>query len=205
MQGLNLIHLPGQRNRLDGYASHEAVRIIYFDRTRYFTSNNVLHTSLHRQTLEQGGFQARSRRGRVMASKVNQALRRNISRLDKANVLVDALKESIWYKGAARDYEEYGSDRKGNFGRIGLEVASWIGRACITIHGPIQDMFLFGGDGSKIPIRAPGLSVQLVDDAGSIGRCGLQSLTGDAEPLMAFMREALLNAEALVKSLRPVM
>lgn len=202
MQGLNLIHLPGQSSRHDGYAAREAARILYFDRRRYFTGSNILTTFLHRRTLEEGGFQARTRRGRVMASRVNQALRRNLERLDAASVLVDALKENVWYKGASQDFVEH-HDRKGTSGRIGLEVASWIGRVCITIHGPVQDMVLSGGDGSRIPIRAPGLSVQLVDDAGCIGRCGLQSLTGDVEPLMDLMREALHNAQALVKSLRP--
>lgn len=203
MQGLNLIHLPGQRDRNDNYAAFAAWKILGFDRRRYFTGSNVTHTALHRRTLEEGGFVARTRRGRVMASRVNRALRRNVALLDKAIALTDRLRDRVWYQGAALDFDE-GVDRKGVCGRIGLSVSSWIGRACITIHGPETDMMLYGSDGTRIPIRAPGLSVGLVDDAGSPGRCGLQSLTGDAGPLMALMREALLNADRLVASLREV-
>ena len=201
MQGLNMIHLPGQRDRNDNCASYSAAKIIDFDRTRYFTGSNVTHTSIHRRTLDEGGFVARTRRGQVMASRVNRALRRNIARLDAALDLVNAIRDRIWYAGIAPTYNE-NVDLRGSCGRIRIEVSEWLGRACISINGPDADMCLYGSDGSMVPMRAPGLSVHLVDDASAPGRCGIQSLTGDAYPLMAFMREALFNSQRLVASIK---
>ncbi len=202
MQGLQNICLADQPTRSDGYAQQTACNALAFNRRKYLTGRAVLDVRMTERTLEKGGYVAKTRRGRVCAARVNKAARENVALLNGFDALVRRIREEIWYAGPAQAYREDGPDMVGRCGRVTLRIRSWIGRVCIDIEGPETDMFLVGG-GNSVPIRAPGLNVQLVDDASCVGRCGLQSLTGDAQPLKALMLEALHNADKLIADLAP--
>ena len=202
MQGLQHICLADQPARNDGYAQQTAYNALVFNRRKYLTGRTLVDVRMTERTLERGGYVAKSRRGRVCAARVNRAVRENVALLNDLDALVQRIKEEIWYAGPAQVYQEEGPDQIGRCGRITLRIRTWIGRVCIDVSGPETDMFLVGG-GKSTPIRAPGLCVALVDDAGGVGRCGLQSLTGDADPLADMMREALYNAPLLIASLVP--
>lgn len=202
MQGLQNICLADQPDRADGYAQITAHNALRFNRRKYLTGRAVLDVRMDEHALEKGGYVAKTRRGRVCAARVNKAVRENVALLNDLDALVQRIKEEIWYAGPAQVYQEEGPDQIGRCGRITLRIRTWIGRVCIDVSGPEADMFLVGG-GNSVPIRAPGLCVALVDDAGGVGRCGLQSLTGDAGPLEALMREALHNAGKLIADLTP--
>ena len=202
MQGLQNICLAAQPHRADGYAQATAFNALHFNRRKYLTGRAILDVRMSERTLERGGYLAKSRRGRVCAARVNRAVRENVELLKGFDALVQRLKEEVWYIGPAVEYRKSNPDLIGRCGRITLRIRTWIGRVCIDIEGPTTDMFLVGG-GNAVPIRAPGLKVSLVDDASSVGRCGLQSLTGDAGPLADMMREAIHSAPRLVASLVP--
>lgn len=196
MQGLTQIYQPGNPARRDGYAQQTARDHLRYARDPWFGGGRrLVLTTLAPFCLDKGGMQPRSRRGRVMASRVKRAMQRNIKTQERLVALMERFARVVWMGWLVDVYKPYGEWLSARVGSDTLTVCASAGRVLISIDGSKVETCIVGPDGERSkPIALPRYSATLIDDETSPGRWGVQALVGDAHELEVVIERAVYNS-----------